>query len=435
MNLDVDIILYQIVVILLPISVYHLFFHEQDSERRKPLSKLSFILIIILILAMSFPVKFSTGYIYDFRIVPFIIAFVYGGTLPGLLSAAVLLGYRYIIGGDGFYIVLINYSLTCIVFILMQNQYELFKKKNKLMFVSLVFWGNTIIVIFTLLTKNQLAQIPFMFGFYFITWICLVLVIFIMENVNQQAEMREKLQKDERLNVISQLAASVAHEVRNPLTSVRGFLQLMQEDENLINEQKHYIEIALTELDHAQSIINDYLSLAKPKTEGLTIVHISEEVRKTVALMTSYSNIQNISIQMNVQDGLYINGNKGEVKQVLVNIIKNGIEALETGGDLHVHTFEAGGEIVIQIIDSGKGMTKSKLARLGTPFYTTKEKGTGVGLTISFQLIHAMKGIISVESHLGQGTAFTIRFPSLPTPSTARSLSNMDGILDRENIN
>ncbi|WHY77030.1 ATP-binding protein [Neobacillus sp. WH10] len=411
MSIDVEVVLYQVVAVLLPISVYHLFFYEKDSQRRKPYSKLSIILIFILVLTMSLPVKFSEGYVYDFRIVPFIIAFVYGGTVPGLLAAVVVLGYRYLIGGDGFYVVLVNYSLTCAVFILMRNQYESFKKKNKLMFVSLVFWVNTIIVILTLFTKNQIEQIPFMFAFYFITWICLMMVVFIMENVNQQIEMREKLQKDERLNVISQLAASVAHEVRNPLTSVRGFLQLIHDDENLKSAQKHYIDIALAELDHAQSIINDYLSLAKPNTEGLTTVNISDEVRKTVALMTSYSNIQNISIRMNIQDSLYIKGNKSEIKQVLVNIIKNGIEAMGAGGDLHVDTFEKDGEIIIKITDNGKGMTRSQLDKLGTPFYTTKEKGTGVGLTISFQLIQAMKGSISVESHIGKGTTFTIRFP------------------------
>ncbi|MFZ7946286.1 ATP-binding protein [Neobacillus sp. 19] len=413
MNLEVEVILYQVVAVLLPISVYHIFFNEKDSERRKPHSKLSFILILILVLAMSFPEKFSEGYVYDFRIVPFIIAFVYGGTRPGLLTAAVLLGYRYFIGGEGFYVVLINYLLTCAVFIWMRNRYEFFKKKHKLMFISLVFWVNTLIVMVTLFSKNQIEQIPFMFMFYFITWVCLLMVVFIMENVNQQQQMREKLQRDERLNVISQLAASVAHEVRNPLTSVRGFLQLIRDDEDLKSAQKHYIDIALTELKHAQSIINDYLSLAKPNTEGLTTVNISEEVRKTVALMTSFSNIQNISIQMQIQASLYIKGNKSEIKQVLVNIMKNGIEAMETGGMLHVLTYEKDGEIIIQIIDSGKGMTNSQLAKLGTPFYTTKEKGTGIGLTISFQYIQAMKGTITVESELGKGTTFTIRFPCL----------------------
>lgn len=265
----------------------------------------------------------------------------------------------------------------------------------------------------TLFKTNQIQQIRFMFIFYSITWICLMMVVFVIENVNQQIEIRKKLHRDEKFNIISQLAASVAHEVRNPLTSVRGFLQLLIDDENLKSTQKNYIEIALSELDHAQSIINDYLSLAKPNTEELTSINISDEVKKTIALMTSYSNIQNITIKTNIQDSLHIKGNSNEMKQVLVNIIKNGIEAMDAGGVLSVDTIEKNGIVSIEIMDSGKGMTKSQLNKLGTPFYTTKEKGTGVGLTISFQLIQAMKGKIKVKSEPGKGTTFTIQFPSI----------------------
>jgi two-component system sporulation sensor kinase B len=413
MGIDIEIVLVQVVIVLFPILVYHLFFNEKNSERRKPYSKLTFILLIILILAMSFPIKFSEGYIYDFRIIPYIIAFVYGGTLPGFIIGIVLLVYRFIIGGDGFYAVLFNYSLTCIFLLFMGKKIESLSKKDKLIFVSLVFGANTFLVLLTLFTTDHMEQIHFMVGFYIITWICLMMVVFVIENVNQQMEIREKLQKDEKLNVISQLAASVAHEVRNPLTSVRGFLQLISDAENLKSSQKNYIEIAISELDHAQVIINDYLSLAKPNTECLSSINISDEVKKTIALMTSYSNIQNITIETDIKDSLYIKGNKSEIKQVLVNIIKNGIEAMNTGGSLKVNTFEKQSVVYIEIIDSGKGMTKSQLKKLGTPFYTTKEKGTGVGLTISFQLIQAMKGRITVESEQGNGTTFTLEFPSI----------------------
>lgn len=361
---------------------------------------------------MSFPVRFAEGYIYDFRIIPFIISFVYGGTIPGLVTGIILLVYRFIISGDGFYVVLVNYSITCLVLILMKKKLESFQKKNKLLFISTVFWANTFIVMLTLFSKNQSSQISFMLFFYTITWICMMMVVFVIENVNQQMVIREKLQRDEKLNVVSQLAASVAHEVRNPLTSVRGFLQLISDDNNLQEAQRSYIKIALNELDHAQSIINDYLSLAKPNTEEMISINISEEVMKTVGLMKSYSNIQNTTIKTDIQDSLYIKGNKGEIKQVLVNIIKNGIESMGTGGILVVRSFEKEGVIFIKITDSGKGMTKQQLKNLGTPFYTTKEKGTGVGLTISFQLVHAMKGKITVESQPEKGTTFTIQFPS-----------------------
>jgi two-component system sporulation sensor kinase B len=335
--------------------------------------------------------------------------------IPGLIIGIVLLVFRFIIGGAGFYVVLINYLLTGAFLLFMGHQIRFLQKKTKLLFVSLVFCANTIIVLLTLFETHQMNQFPFLIVFYTITWVCLMMVVFVIENGNQQIELREKLQKDERLNMVSQLAASVAHEVRNPLTTVRGFLQLISDDENLLSSQKNYIEIAINELDHAQVIINDYLSLAKSNTQELCSINLSDEVRKTIALMTSYSNIQNITIKTNIQDSLYIKGNKSEIKQVLVNIIKNGIEAMNAGGSLTVNAFEQSSVIFIQIIDCGKGMTKSQLKRIGTPFYTTKEKGTGVGLAISFQLIQEMKGKITVDSEKGNGTIFTLQFPSINT--------------------
>ncbi|WP_042356974.1 ATP-binding protein [Bacillus rubiinfantis] len=412
MSIYIKVILFQVLIILFPIFVYHLFFNENELQRRKPHSKLTFILVFILILAMSFPIKFTEDFVYDFRIIPFMISFIYGGTIPGIITGSILLIYRFIIGGEGFYVVLINYTLTCAVLIFLGKRIEAFPKKKKIISITLVYWANTLIVMLTLFSKNQSEQIPFMLIFYTITWICLMMVVFVIENINQQIEIREKMQRDEKLNVVSQLAASVAHEVRNPLTSVRGFLQLISDEENLKDSQRAYITIALTELDHAQSIINDYLSLAKPYTEELLAINISDEVNKTVSLMRSYSNIQDITIESDIQENLYMKGNRGEIKQILVNMMKNGIEAMNTGGILSVRVFQREEEIWIEIIDSGKGMTENQIKKIGTPFYTTKEKGTGVGLTISFQLIHAMKGKVQIHSEPGKGTTFTIQFPS-----------------------
>jgi len=413
MFINAEVVLFQVLIVLFPILVYHLFFNEKKSERKKPRPILIFMMLVILTLAMLFPIKFSEGYVYDFRFIPFIISFVYGGTLPGIITAAALIFYRFLIGGDGFFVILINYTLSSIFLVFLEKKIEGLLKNQKLIFASIVFWANTIIVLFTLFAQKEAGQIQFMLMFYVITWVCLMLVMVIIENVDQRILLREEMQQAEKLNVISQLAASVAHEVRNPMTSVRGFMQLMVDDDNLQSQQRSYIEIALNELDHAQAIINDYLSLARPYTGDLSPINISDEVKKTVELMTSYSNIQNITINTNIQDKLYIKGNKNEMKQVLVNIIKNGIEAMEMGGNLTVNTYGKHGEVIIQIIDSGKGMSKKQVKKLGTPFYTTKEKGTGVGLTISFQLIRAMKGKITIESELGQGTTFTLQFPKV----------------------
>ncbi|RLQ96329.1 ATP-binding protein [Falsibacillus albus] len=410
---EIQHIVYQVLIVIFPMLIYHLFFHEKAIQRRKASSKLTIILAIMLVMTMTFPVEFSKGYYYDFRMIPFLIAFFYGGVTPGIMISAILIAYRYFLGGDGFYVILLNYSLASVLMSFVSSKYKLMRMKMKLLVVSGVFWLITFMVAGTLILMERFEQIHFMFIFYGCSWVSLILVVFVIENVNQQISIREELQRAEKLNVISQLAASVAHEVRNPMTSVNGFLQLMRDDHNLLNSQKNYINIALNELSHAQSIINDYLALAKPHTEELTDVNISKEVNKTIELMTSYSNIQNIIIKSDIQEELYIKGNKDEIKQVLVNIIKNGIEAMESYGILTVKTFAHDFRIYIEITDTGKGMSKAQLKNIGRPFYTTKEKGTGVGMTISFQLIHAMKGKVAISSEVNKGTKVTISFPQI----------------------
>ncbi|WP_108670134.1 sensor histidine kinase [Peribacillus acanthi] len=404
-------VLFHILVVLFPILIYHLYFSETKIRRKKPYSKLIIILLMILMLTMSFPVEYAKGFMYDFRVIPIIIAFVYGGTMPGLLLIVVLLVFRFSIGGPGFYVTLLNYSIITVILSFVVRKYDKVQVATKVRIVSLVYWFIALTRGITLVKMNQIDQLPFMLTFSMITWITLVMVVFLIENVNEQQAIRQELQRADKLNVISQLAASVAHEVRNPMTSVRGFLQLMNDDSNLLPSQKNYIRIALNELDHAQSIINDYLSLAKPHTEGLTWINVSEELKNIIELMSSYSNIQNISIQSSLEDALFVKGNKAEIKQVLVNIMKNGIEAMEAGGAITVNAFEKENTICIEVKDNGKGMTKTQLKQLGTPFYSTKEKGTGVGLTISYQIIQSMKGTILVSSEIGKGTTFTIQIP------------------------
>ncbi|PLR95109.1 ATP-binding protein [Bacillus sp. T33-2] len=416
MFIDSKHVLYQILIVLfpiLPMLIYHLFVNEYNSLRKKSKLSLTIFVLVMLLITMSFPVEFSDGYRYDFRIIPVSISFIYGGTVPGFITIGTMFAYRYFIGGEGFYVSLVNYSVATIVLLYFVRRCEKFGLTKKAGVVTLLLGVILVTKLAALIVTDHNNQILFAIIFYTITWICLLTVVFLIENINQQVAIRKELQRAEKLNVISQLAASVAHEVRNPMTTVRGFLQLMTSDTKLNSSHRDYIHIALNELDHAQSIINDYLSLAKPQNEELTCVDISTEVRKTVELMTSYSNIQNIKIKTAIADSLYIKGNQDEIKQVLVNIIKNGIEAMDTGGLLCVNVFEKEGLVNIDIIDSGKGMTKNQLKNLGTPFYTTKEKGTGVGLTISYQLVQSMKGKIIVESELGKGTMFTISFPSI----------------------
>jgi two-component system, sporulation sensor kinase B len=411
--IDIPHVFDHVLTVLFPILIYQLFFNESDFYRGKPYSKLSLLLLIMLFLTMSFPIELQEGYNYDFRVIPVIISFVYAGVIPGLMTVTVLFIYRFYLGGDGIYLNLLNITLVTAVLIFFTKKYESFMVRNKTLVVSFIYFATSIIKIVYLFTNHQTNQIPFMIKFYIISWISLVMVVFIIDYVDKHLKIQKELQRAEKLNVISQLAASVAHEVRNPMTTVKGFLQLMSSDNQVHSNHKNYIDISLKELNHAQSIINDYLSLAKPNTEVFSTINLSNEVRNAISLITSYSNINNIRIESYIQDSLYMNGNRDELKQILINIIKNGIEAIEDNGLLTVRVYlNKHGEINIEVIDTGIGMTKEQVNKVGTPFYSTKDKGTGVGLTISYQLVHSMKGKVNLESEPGKGTKFTISFPA-----------------------
>lgn len=404
-------ILDQVLMVLFPILVYQLFFNESNFQRRKLYSKLSLLLLIMLFLTMSFPIEIEKGYNYDFRVIPVIISFVYAGVIPGLITVTLLIIYRFYLGGDGVYLNLFNITLVTSLLILFTQKYETFIVRNKTLLVSIIYFTSLLLKIFYLLKCHQTEQISFMTLFYLISWISLLMVVFIIDYVDQHLKIQKELQRAEKMNVISQLAASVAHEVRNPMTTVKGFLQLMGSDSQVHSSHKDYIDLSLRELNHTQSIINDYLSLAKPNTEGFSPINVSNEVNNAISLITSYSNINNIRIESSIQDSLYMNGNRGELKQILVNIIKNGIEAIGHKGLLTVNAYLNNlGEIIIEVIDTGTGMTKEQINKVGTPFYSTKDKGTGVGLTISYQLVHSMKGKVELESEPGIGTKFTITF-------------------------
>lgn len=233
-----------------------------------------------------------------------------------------------------------------------------------------------------------------------------------MEQILQRTKIQRELQHAEKMNAIGQLAASVAHEIRNPMTVVKGFLQIFLAKEQMSEEERMYIRLMIEEMHRAETIINDYLSLAKPDIEHMELVDAGEFASRVMDLMNSYAMMsKNISIEISLNHGVYIKSNPSELRQVLINILKNGIEAMKDGGNLTLSVFKENGYGVFKISDTGIGMSKIELDRLGTPFYSLKEKGTGIGMMVCYQIIDRMKGKIEVESEVGIGTTFNIFIP------------------------
>ena len=224
----------------------------------------------------------------------------------------------------------------------------------------------------------------------------------------EREDYNRRLQRAEKLKIISDLAASVAHEVRNPLQVTRGFLQLLAERE--VSNRRYY-DMAIEELDRASDIITDFLTFAKPEMDEFTVLDLADELGKIHAIMTPHASLNGVTLRFDVRDAVRIEGNASRFKQAIINFIKNGIEAMENGGEILVRACREDGLAVIRIRDNGSGMDEEQIAKLGTPYFSTKTKGTGLGLMVTFRIIEAMNGTIHFESEMGKGTEVTLRFP------------------------
>ncbi|WP_271754545.1 sensor histidine kinase [Cohnella sp. JJ-181] len=218
-----------------------------------------------------------------------------------------------------------------------------------------------------------------------------------------------RLERTEKLKIISDLAASVAHEVRNPLQVTRGFLQLLAGRGD--NESKKHFNIAVSELDRASGIITDFLTFAKPELETVSPLNLADELEQLEVIIAPHAAMHGGRLHINAEPGLTVIGSSSKFKQALINLLKNSIEAFKEDGYIEINAYEEDGEAIIWIKDNGEGMDEAQVAKLGVPYFSTKSKGTGLGTMVTFRIIEVMKGTIEFKSRKGQGTEVLIRLP------------------------
>ncbi|WP_157071119.1 sensor histidine kinase [Alicyclobacillus acidiphilus] len=230
-------------------------------------------------------------------------------------------------------------------------------------------------------------------------------------NARIMAENQVRLEKSE---LVSQLAASVAHEIRNPITVVRGFTQLLASKEFDRKTAVGFYSTMVEELDRAESIIGEYLNIAKsPLSDDETNVNLSVLVTGAVQALQPYALNKNVDLQSTVCEEAVIRGNYSTILQAVINVIKNAIEACtdKESASVKVHLSKVKAKAELTVVDTGSGMSKTTLDKLGQPYYSTKSQGTGLGLTLTYKVIHELGGKIVVHSEVGLGTTFSIIFP------------------------
>lgn len=228
------------------------------------------------------------------------------------------------------------------------------------------------------------------------------------KDITELKEKTTQIKQLDQLGVAGRLAAGIAHEIRNPLTAVKGFVQLLAEESH-----SKYSQIILSEINRIESIMNEFLVLAKPQKEmRAQKENINNIVKDVSSFMTPEALLNNVYLHLDFQKVPFVHCESNQIKQVLINIIKNAIEAMPSGGSIHIKTYRAeDGFASIEIKDEGVGIPKDRLYRLGEPFYSNKEKGTGLGMMISYKIIEDHKGSIQLFSEEGKGTTVQIKLP------------------------
>ncbi|MFE8065233.1 MULTISPECIES: ATP-binding protein [Priestia] len=227
----------------------------------------------------------------------------------------------------------------------------------------------------------------------------------------QEAEIL--LQKSEKLALIGQMAAGIAHEIRNPLTSIKGFIQLFKS--KYISEEEHF-NLVLSELERINLIVGEFLVLAKPTAREFKKREITSLLKDVVMLINAQAIMNNIQIFLECESDIPpVICEENQLKQVFVNILKNAIEAMPNGGiiDVKIKKKEKN-RVSIYFIDQGLGIQEDRLLTLGEPFYTTKEKGTGLGLMVSYKIVESHGGELKISSKVNRGTTVEVILPIVP---------------------
>ncbi|WP_342542563.1 ATP-binding protein [Paenisporosarcina sp. FSL H8-0542] len=409
-------------IIILCIFCYQIFWLDKDSNKVRNKVLISFLSSISTVLCITFPFSFHLGYIYDLRLIPILLAFLYGGLRSFIFVTFVYLSYRFYLGGNGFFpsfiiMVILFVSIIVIVYFVKPAKLE---KRRKFFGTLLILISTITFSVFAIMTEIKIdgtagsVRIQFLCSYIVINILTGLFSIYLIEGMIEKYKMKEKIQRAEKFYVISELAASFAHEIRNPLTTISGFIQLVHKNEISETHKDEYLQVIQQELEKAQLIINDYLSLGKPQNnvikDSLDIRLIVNQVINNISPLAS---LHNIEIKSSINDSLSINANADKIKQCLINIIKNGIEAMANGGMLRINVKKRKNSIVIEIIDSGIGMSPEEVKRIAMPFYSLKEEGTGLGTMIAYSIIKELNGDIEIKSEKGKGTCFSIIIPSL----------------------
>lgn len=226
-------------------------------------------------------------------------------------------------------------------------------------------------------------------------------------DVTEQKRIEKKMSNLDKLNLIGDMATNIAHEIRNPLTAVKGFLQILEKKPDC--KHKECFHLMLKEMDMVDSIINEILFMAKNKVVDFEQKKINSIIKKLKPIIKAGAVVRNQEVKLELERTPYLLLDEKEIRQLILNLARNAIEVMPSGGRLVLKTFNVHNEVVLEIRDNGPGIPKDIIDKIGTPFFTTKENTAGLGLCVCYSIAERHKAKIEVKSS-SNGTSFFVRF-------------------------
>ena len=359
---------------------------------------------------IGFPLHFLGGYEYELTPVPLIVGTLYGGWQVGL--ALSLLGAAGQYPAEGAVVLqhaVLGIVLTAFVAALRAPFFAS-------AFVRKLYWGALYSAFAAGLSYAGDALLggsspPGGVILYAALMLLLLLcALTVGEHIREAIIQRKEIVRMEKLTATSSLAVIIAHELRNPLTTVKGFLQLIKR-QNPSEQILYYANTAMQELSEAEKVIHTYLTITTLHEAAKSEVSLSNSIDRALSDIWPLIELKKIELIDAVSEDVTLNCNEGQLQLCLMHLLRNGANALHRGGKLTISSYWKGRELAIVIADNGIGMTEEQLEELGMPKYNTRSSGTGTGLMYCYHFVHSLNGKLRIQSQPGRGTTVTVVIP------------------------
>ena len=236
-------------------------------------------------------------------------------------------------------------------------------------------------------------------------------LVIIIQDKSREKYLEAQAVRADRLLAIEELASGIAHEIRNPMGIIKTISQTLKEEKEDDDDLIEGLDIIINEIDRANKVIDGLLNFSRPLENEMKEISLNKILKEVVLITDKYSNKQDVDIELHIKEDVYVIADKEKLKQVFINIILNSVQSMINGGVLYIRTEAIDNGVNISFLDTGIGIKKEHLEKIFNPFFTTKEKGVGLGLSLSHRIIQDHNGYMTIESIESKGTQIDIYLP------------------------